>query len=164
MRKTTKIEENVDGHRLLAMLRQTHDAVLRIRQVELRKFNLTPEQSAALVNIHALGKDATITELARRLFRKSNSITVLVMRMEKRGLLKKTRDRYKRNTVRLTLTKKGQACLKKAVTRDSFNDFVGDFPLRKRQQLWVLLEQLRNHAMGHLNMDSNAYSDFFNKL
>jgi len=161
MKNTHNIDDDIDGHKLLAMLRQTHDSVLRIRQAELRKFNLTPEQAAALVNINALGKEATITELARCLFRKSNSITVLIMRMEKRGLVKKTRDRYKKNTVRLSLTRQGNECLQRAIVRDSFNTFLNKLPARKRKQLWSLLRNLRSYALGYLQMDIDTYSTFF---
>lgn len=79
-----KKRDRADVQMLLGLLRQTHDAVLKIRQNELKKFGLTPEQSAALMNIKALGGDASIVELSRRLFRKPNSTTVLVTRLEKK--------------------------------------------------------------------------------
>ena len=158
------VRENADGHMLLGVLRQTHDAVLKIRQNELKKYGLSPEQSAALMNIKVLGKNASIVELSRRLFRKSNSTTVLVMRLEKRGLIKKTRDKHRKNTIRLTLTREGNKCLQRAVREDSFNDIINEFDHEKRKQLCELLGQLRDHALDYLHVDMETYSDFFTRV
>jgi DNA-binding MarR family transcriptional regulator len=155
-----RAKKEPDGHLLLGLLRQTHDVVLKIRQNELRRYGLTPEQSAALMNVKALGDKASIVELSRRLFRKSNSTTVLVKRLEKRGLIRKTRDKYRKNTIRLSLTIQGQKCLQKAMREDDFNQVINKFEDKKRRQLCLLLEQLRDHALGTLGIDLESYSDF----
>ncbi len=162
--KTRLVRESASPHILLGLLRQTHDAVLKIRQNELRKYGLTPEQNAALMNISAMDNEASIVELSRRLFRKSNSTTVLVMRLEKRGLIKKTRDRYRKNTVRLSLTPLGKKYLQRAVREDSFDDIINEFEAEKRKQLCDLLEQLRDHALDYLHVDMEPFPEFLKKL
>jgi len=61
-----------DSYRLFHLLRQTADVVHKTREVELKKYKLTPEQAGALVGIHSLGKKATPAELSRWLFRERN--------------------------------------------------------------------------------------------
>jgi DNA-binding MarR family transcriptional regulator len=156
--------DSADAHVLLGLLRQTHDAVLKIRQNELRRYGLTPEQTAALMNIKAMGKEASIVELSRRLFRKSNSTTVLVMRLEKRGLVKKTRDKYRRNTVRLSLTGEGKKYMERAIREDDFNAVMNELEEEKRKQLCELLEQLRDHALDYLHVDLEPFPEFLKKM
>jgi len=82
--------------KLLAMIRQTSDALIKVRQKELKKFGITPEQSGALAVIYALEGQATAAELSRVLFRKPNSMTILLRRLEKQGMIKKTLTNIKK--------------------------------------------------------------------
>jgi DNA-binding MarR family transcriptional regulator len=160
MEDSIKNEDFEDGHALLSMLRQTHDAILKIRQRELNKYDLTPEQAAAVMVIHALKGRATTAEISRRLFRESNSITVLVKRLEKRGFIKRVPDDKRRNIIRISLTEKGNEAYYNALQIEAFNKIIKKFSIRKRQQLWKLLEKLRNYALKDMSYDVKSFSDF----
>ena len=157
-------DDSLSGHRLLAMLRQTHDIILRLRQRELRKYNLTPEQASALMVIHALGNKATTAEISRRLLRESNSMTVLLRRMENRGLISKRPDTHRRNVIRISLTRKGTEAYQNALKIDNFNHVVSKMKIEDRRKLWSLLEILRNAALEDMKIDIASYSDFSEKL
>jgi DNA-binding MarR family transcriptional regulator len=146
------------GHSLLAMLRQTHDVILKLRQRELRKHDLTPEQASALMVIHTLGSRATTAEISRRLFRESNSITVLLRRMEKRGLISKRPDTRRKNVIRISLTRKGTGSYHDALEIDDFNHVVGKMKAEDRGKLLSLLEVLRNSALEDMRIDIDTYS------
>jgi MarR family transcriptional regulator, organic hydroperoxide resistance regulator len=155
---------NLSGHRLLSMLRQTHDVILKLRQRELRKYDLTPEQAAALMVVHALGNKATTAEISRRLFRESNSMTVLLRRMETRGLISKRPDAHRKNVIRISLTKKGAEAYQNSLKIDNFNHVISKMKIEDRKNLWSLLETLRNNALQDMRIDINSYSDFSRRL
>jgi len=163
MAETAKFEEVIDGHRLLSILRQTHDAILKIRQRELSKYDLTPEQASALMVIHTLKGNATTAEISRRLFRESNSITVLLRRLEKRGLISKRPDVHRKNIIRISLTERGKEAYQNALKIDAFERIIKKFSVRKRKQLWQLLEKLRNHALKEMLLDVDSFVDFFSR-
>jgi DNA-binding MarR family transcriptional regulator len=164
MKKHIEEPGDIDGHSLLAMLRQTHDVILKLRQRELRQYDLTPEQAAALMVIHALGNNATTAEISRRLFRESNSMTVLLRRMEKRGLISKRPDSQRKNIIRISLSKKGLQAYHSSLKIENFNQVISKMQGAQRRQLGSLLELLRNYALEDMKIDIDSYSAFARKL
>jgi DNA-binding MarR family transcriptional regulator len=160
----SKIDETlIDTYRLFSLLRQTADSVLRAREAELKKFNLSPEQAAALVCIRSLDSKATPAELSRWLFRKRNSITILLNRMQKLGLISKTINKDRKNSITIKLTIKGYEAYKSSVEFRAFSSIINVLPEKKRKQLWLLLQTIRLKVFEDLLLDVDAYSGFFNK-
>lgn len=153
----------VEVYRLLHLLRQTADAVHRSREYELKKYGISPEQAAALVCIHSLGNQATPAELSRWLFREPNSITILLNRMQKLGLIEKTPDAKRRNVIRLSLTEKGYEAYKHSVEFQALFPIIDVLPERKRQQLWSLLQTIRDRVFEELRLDASSYSGWLDK-
>src|SRR4030042_2516057 len=78
--------ETVFGSWLL--LDFTRFAVARLRDYELSKIKITPEQAAILqILVRRKGK-STISEIANAWMRRSHSVSTLVHRMEKQNLVK----------------------------------------------------------------------------
>jgi len=159
----------IDGERLLEtyrifhLLRQAADAIHRAREIELKKYNLSPEQAGALVCIRSLGNTATPAELSRWLFRERNTITILLKRMYKLGLIKKRADTRRKNIIRLSLTKKGYEAYEHAVEFEAFKTVIDTLPERKRKQLWSLLELVRVKLFKDMRLNLAAYSGCFDK-
>jgi DNA-binding MarR family transcriptional regulator len=153
----------IDSYRLFHLLRQTADAVHKTREVELKKYKLTPEQAGALVGIYSLGGKATPAELSRWLFRERNSITILLNRMHKLGLISKKADTKRRNIIRLSLTRKGYQAYKHAIEFRSFFPIIDVLPEDKRQQLEALLQIIRLKVFEDLHIDELTYSSIFIK-
>jgi DNA-binding MarR family transcriptional regulator len=162
--RVNSYESIIEGYQLFHLLRQTADAIHKSREIELRKYGISPQQSGALVCIHSLGKKATSAELSRWLFRESNSLTVLLNRMHRLGLIKKTADTKKKNIIRLSLTKKGFEAYQHAVEFRTFNLIVNVLPERKRKQLWALLQLVREEVFKNLNLDVTSYSGSLEKV
>jgi len=76
--------------------------------------NLTTEQYSVLVTIKYLGGSAKPSEIARWLIRSPNSISMIVDRMVKAGLLRRVRDKSDRRVVHVTITSKAETALKPA--------------------------------------------------
>jgi DNA-binding MarR family transcriptional regulator len=160
----SKIDETlIDTYRLFSLLRQTADSVLKAREAELKNYNLSPEQAAALVCIRSLDNKATPAELSRWLFRKRNSITILLNRMHKLGLISKTTNKDRKNSITIRLTKKGYDAYKKSVEFQAFHSIIEVLPEKKRKRLWQLLQTIRLKVFEDLQLDVDAYSGFFNK-
>jgi DNA-binding MarR family transcriptional regulator len=153
----------VESYRLFQLLRHTADAIHRAREYELKKYRITPEQAGALVCILSLDNKATQAELSRWLFRLPNSITILINRMEKLGLVKKRPDKKRRNISRLSLTKKGYEVYLNSIEFRAFHPIINVLPAAKRRQLWSLLQLIRQTVFDDLNLDIKTYSGFFEK-
>jgi len=80
----------------------------------LGEHGLTIEQYLVLVTIKYHDAPMRITDVARWLERSTNSITMIVDRMVKAGLLRRVRDRSDRRTVNVFLTSKAENALKPA--------------------------------------------------
>jgi DNA-binding MarR family transcriptional regulator len=158
-----KDESVVESYRLLQLLRYTADAIHRSREYELKKYNLTPEQAGALVCILSLGNNATQAELSRWLFRLPNSITILINRMDKMGLVKKRADKKRKNIIRLSLTKKGYEAYLHSIEFEAFYPIVKTLSETKRKQLKTILEEIRGKVFDNLKLDVKTYSGVFEK-
>jgi DNA-binding MarR family transcriptional regulator len=85
----------------------TSFAIARLRNYELAKINVTPEQAAILRILVRKGGKASISEIADAWMRQLNSITTLVRRMEKQGLVNVIK--YPRvKTLEVKISEKGQ--------------------------------------------------------
>jgi len=75
---------------------------------------LTMEQYLVLVTIKYNDAPVRITDVARWLERSTNSVTMIVDRMVKAGLLRRVRDRKDRRAVNVSLTGKAEKALEPA--------------------------------------------------
>ena len=73
---------------LWVMIAQTKDGLLRARQRDYARFNISNERRAVLWSIQNNGGEATPVEIARQLFRELHSVSEMLVRMEKEGPLK----------------------------------------------------------------------------
>ena len=89
------------------LLRQCQDQICG-------EYGLSVEQYSVLIVLNYAGGSARITDIARWLIRSTNSITMIVDRMVKVGLVKRTRDRIDRRVVKVTPTSKGNTAVKQA--------------------------------------------------
>jgi DNA-binding MarR family transcriptional regulator len=153
----------LDGYRLFNLLRQTADSVYKAREAELKKYSISPEQAAAMVCIRSLDNKATPAELSRWLFRKRNSITILLNRMQKLGLIDKKANKDRKNSFTIKLTKKGYEAYKNSLEFRAFYNIIDVLPKNKRKQLWSLLQTIRLKVFKDLKLDIDDHSGFFNK-
>jgi len=77
----------------------------------LAEHGLTMEQYSVLVTVKYHDAPIRITDIAHWLERSTNSITMIVDRMVKAGLLRRVRDRGDRRTVNVFLTTKAENAL-----------------------------------------------------
>ena len=150
-----KINQTV---KLSYLLKQTSEAINRCRENELRRYRITPEQAGVLTCIYNIGENASPAELTRWLSRKPSSVSILLNRMEKQGLIAKKPDLKKKNIFRLSLTERGMEAYGYVREYQAFMKIFKTLSPVKQQQLWDLLKPLLDRARKTLGDDKYKYS------
>jgi len=119
----------------------------------LSEYGLTMEQYLVLVTIEYCDPPVRITDIASGLERSTNSVSMLVDRMVKAGLLRRVRDRKDRRVVNVFLTSKAENALKPA--NPAFWEFLqqGMSPLsyKDRNTFTSLLKPINYKLLEYLN-------------
>jgi DNA-binding MarR family transcriptional regulator len=114
---------------------------------------LTMEQFSVLAAMKQIGPPANMVEIAKWIGRTPNTISMIVDRMVKAGLVRRTRDKKDRRLVNVTPTSKAEDSFKRAVPTGW--EFIQKimFPLSEadRHTLARLLETLRYETLKYLN-------------
>jgi DNA-binding MarR family transcriptional regulator len=100
--------------RLWFITHRTRDVLMNCEDEIFGKYGLTSEQYGVLAIIKLLNDPVRVTDLARGLERSPNSVSMIVDRMVKAGLLRRLRDRSDRRVVNVVMTGKGEKALKPA--------------------------------------------------
>jgi DNA-binding MarR family transcriptional regulator len=97
--------------------RQIYQTASVLKQHEdqmLKQYGLTVEKLGVLTVIAYLGGTARVTDIAGWLERSSNSVSMIVDRMVKAGLVRRKRDKVDRRVVYVSATGKGEAAFTRA--------------------------------------------------
>jgi DNA-binding MarR family transcriptional regulator len=100
--------------RVWFMTHRTRDVLSRCEDKVFAKYGLTSEQYTVLATMKSLEDPVRITDVARWLERSTNSVSMIIDRMVKAGLVKRVRDKGDRRAVRLSITSKAEEALKPA--------------------------------------------------
>ena len=139
--------------RLWLLLHRVHDVVNLCEESMLREYGLTPEQFAVLASVTSDGGSLRPVDLALTLERSPNSVSMLIDRMVKAGLVRRTRDRKDRRAVNVTLTGKGAKALEPAAPAEW--EFIQKILLtltdEDRHALANMLETVKCEAFAYLH-------------
>lgn len=94
------------------LLARAKSALSQGVEQEVSSLDMTHAQASCLMML-AKGEATTVTDLARNLNTDAGSVTRLLSRMEKRGLIERTRRDDDRRVVDLSLTAEGEAMVEK---------------------------------------------------
>ena len=142
-------------YNLWLLLSQTRSAIFKVRHKKVGQY-LPPNQAAALVSIWALEGRITPTALSRRLFLEPHTVSELINRMQKKGLVTKEKDREKGNVVRISITKKGREVCKQAMGQDLIHHFLSLLSGEQREQLRESLMILYTEALKELGIEGEV--------
>jgi DNA-binding MarR family transcriptional regulator len=119
----------------------------------LREYGLTPEQFRVLASIRSDGGSLRPVALALMLERSPNSVSMLIDRMVKAGLVRRTRDRKDRRAVNVTLTSKGEKALEPAAPVDweFIQKILLTLPNEDKLALTDMLEMVKCEAFAYLH-------------
>jgi DNA-binding MarR family transcriptional regulator len=148
-RKSTRMKDFATWMLLL----QTRDALLQAREKELHQYGISAEQAEVLFILQAISYRPTPTDIARWMLRRPHTIGALLNRMERKGLVRKTKNSVRRNLVRVELTEKGQQAYYQATKMKSIHKVMSRLSEEEHQQLDWCLSTLRARELKELGLE-----------
>ncbi|MFO7997029.1 MAG: MarR family winged helix-turn-helix transcriptional regulator [Dehalococcoidia bacterium] len=135
------------------LLHRTRDLFFRCEDQVVAGFGLTAEQYSVLLAIEYLDAPVRATDVGRWLERKVNSVSMIVDRMVKAGLVTRERDLPDRRAVRLVITGKGDRAFKAATPAvwRLIEEIMSQLSNEDSLTLVRLLQTLREKALQCLN-------------
>ena len=119
----------------------------------LAEHGLTMEQYLVIVTVKYHDAPIRITDIASWLERSTNSITMIVDRMVKAGLLRRVRDRKDRRTVNVFLTSKAENALKPAnpAAWEFMQQGMSPLSSKDKDAFAGLLKMINHKLLAYLN-------------
>jgi MarR family transcriptional regulator, organic hydroperoxide resistance regulator len=138
---------------LWLLLTHTRYAVFRAREKELQRYGVSPEQVGLLFVVQALGNKATPAALARHIIRQPHTVSALVDRMARRGLVKKVKDLDRKNLVRVVMTEKGKKTYELSTKRGPIHRIMATLNEDEKKEFREFLERLLTKARKEIGLD-----------
>ena len=139
--------------RLWFLSHRTHELLRRCEDQVYGEYNLTTEQYTMLAIIKYLDDPVRITDVARWSGRSTNSVSMIIDRMVKAGLVRRVRDRKDRRTVFVTITSKAENALKPATLAglEFIREILSPLSSEDRRTFVNLHEMVKYKALEYLN-------------
>jgi len=134
------------------LLRQAYNLILKCEDRVFSEYKLTTEQHSVLMALRNISGPVRITDIARWLDRSVNSVSMIVDRMVKAGLVRRTRDRKDRRTVFVAMTSKAEKAYVPATVAGwgLIQEILSPLSDEDKRALIRLLEMLRDKTYGYL--------------
>ncbi len=136
--------------RLWVALTRARDLVIRARGVELASHGISAVETQVLLLVHDAPEEPTPADLCRWVLRKHNTVSALLRRMEKKGLLVRSRDADKQNQWRISLTEQGEREWQWATQINAIRFVMSEFSQAKKDALESLLTKIGDKALTML--------------
>ena len=131
-------------------IRRAHEAIHKVRKSEIRPYKLSTVETGVLLIVHKAKNDITPAEISRQLLKDPHSISQLLSRMEKKGLLTNAKGYPKKNMVQVKLTEKGKRAFKLSESGNKVGNIMNVLSDKEKKQLVTYLDKLRERAMEEL--------------
>lgn len=141
-------DQNLD---LMILLDHTTRNVLRAREIELNQYGLTPVQARVLYILTNIEGGMMLSEITKTLSREPHSVSELIKRMEKNGLVKKVKVPPGR-TIKVYITAKGRQVYGRS-NRRAIGMVFSKLTEREKRQLGDILNKLRHESRELLGLD-----------
>ncbi|MFC1966736.1 MarR family winged helix-turn-helix transcriptional regulator [Chloroflexota bacterium] len=160
MEKTRKIDsyfeisEQFDKYYIAyGLIRQVSNLLCKYRNKELSRFKMTTVKAAVLAALKTFEGPPTIGELARSTYRGPNTVSLLIKRMEKDGLVKKEDDLMKHSQRRIIITDKGEQVYQRLIeSREIHSKVIACLSDTELDKLVASLRVLRGKVSEELRM------------
>ena len=149
---TLSVEQQNTAVRLWLLLPRVGDAMQRCFDLVFGKYGISNEQTRVLSLVKSQGPMRPV-DIAAFLERAPNSMSMLVDRMVKAGLVRRTRDRKDRRTVFVSLTDKGNEAIGPAIPAgwEFVKRLMSSLSYDDQRALADTLETLKGELTGYLN-------------
>jgi len=137
---------------LWILFSRVYHLIAMLRKLELSKYKILPVQSYILFIIKALGNEITPSKISEYVYQQRSSISDILNRMAKQGLIRKTNKASGNKRVIVTLTDKGKKALTLSKDREYLHKVMSSLTEEKKRKLESLLEILRDAAINELSI------------
>ena len=139
--------------RLWLLAFQTSDVLRTCTDQLFKEYNITSEQYNVFASVKYLGDRVNITDIATFLRRSTNSVSMLVDRMVKAGLVRRVRDRVDRRVVYVVLTSKAENILELSSPGlwEFIKEILSPLSYEDRRTFVSLFEMINRKALEYLN-------------
>jgi len=143
--------ENLDKGAWI-LLRQVYNLVSRCEDRVFSEHELTTEQHTVLMAIKHIDAPVRITDIARWVDRSVNSVSMIIDRMVKAGLVRRVRDRKDRRTVFVNMTSQTEKVYVVATVAGwgLIQEILSPLSDKDKRTLIRLLETLRDKTYDYL--------------
>ena len=143
--------------RLWLLLHRVRDGIVMCEDSIFGKYGLSTEQFSVLAAVKSRGGSLTLIQLAKVIARQPNSVSMLVDRMVKAGLVRRMRDRKDRRLVNVSLTSKGENALEPAAPAgwEFIQKILSPLSDKDKQALNSMLEVLKCEVDAYLNPEAD---------
>jgi DNA-binding MarR family transcriptional regulator len=149
---TRKLKKNDPEINLYILLDQTRDLVTNAVELELKHLRMTQPQVKVLTMLSREDRPVTLDELANWTLKEFNSVSTLINRMEKKGLVRKIKKDGDLKTY-IALTEKGSDLYHSQVTERSIHLIFNELSQEEKKQLKDLLMKVRNTTRELMGLD-----------
>lgn len=144
------------SYKIYALFLQISESMTKARENELRPYGITMMQSAVLFQLKQSGQAVSPAMIARYVLREPNTVSELLARMEKQGLVRQTRnskrDPEDKSLIGVELTEKGEEIfLKQTQERKVIPQIIGSLTAKERKTLQDLLFKVRGSTLEALS-------------
>jgi len=144
-----------EDYEIWAMLAQVSAGMTRARENETRPYGISMMQARVLSVLKAVDEPITPTAIARLIFREPHTVSQLLGRMEKLGLVERIRsnkrDPENHGLVKVVLTEKGEEFFKEqSGSRRVIREIMSCLTKKERADLKHCLEKLREKTLDAL--------------
>ncbi len=131
------------------LIHQAYNSIARSEDKQYSQIRFSAQQQSILMAIKFSGGPVTPTMLADWVDRHLNSITLIVGRMEKSGLIKRVRNQMDRRSFFLVMTPKGEDYLREGIQRgwELIQNILSGLTPEEMNTLSNLLEKVRLKAI-----------------
>jgi DNA-binding MarR family transcriptional regulator len=152
IQKIGMIKKNDPEINLYILLDQTRDLVTNAVELELKHLRMTQPQVKVLTMLSREDRPVTLDELANWTLKEFNSVSTLINRMEKKGLVRKIKKDGDLKTY-IALSEKGSDLYHRQVTERSIHLIFNELLQEEKKQLKDLLMKVRNTTRELMGLD-----------
>lgn len=148
------VDRKQDVDRILETLIYLYTEARRVTKDLARRHGLTGPQLTAVKMLEGFG-DLSLSALSARMSARNSTITGLVDRMERDGLVERVRDDADRRIVRIRLTTKGRALARMVPvgSMETFADALRSLDDADRDDLLRILGKLADHVRAEVERE-----------
>ena len=138
------------SYNMYVHIHMTQKALLNARYSEVKAFGITIMELALLTILKGHSGEPTPAQIARLIMRRRSTVSGLLNRMERNGLIKRSEYKNNKRLRKVTLTNKGKEVLEQAWEVDNINDIIGSISDDEFRRLWALLEKVQGLALKQI--------------